>query len=243
MQRCHRHYHTVTTALVEFTAAVTSAEVACTRLLICLAQTVFFQLFDFRNLKQATMCAEVAALSTSAVKTISNNFRLLRFLFHISLLSWTVLVSGLDDYSIPDDDIINLPVSKFPEPSCAYRLRFYNRNGPILKRQVGIGESVYHQWTCSYENQENGLFCILVNNCTVSNPRPNSLPVAIIDKFGCSLFPTLIPHIEYNGDLEAGLQTNVFLLDIDQVPFHLSKPLVRKKTSSDDDFIEVGQIP
>lgn len=97
-------------------------------------------------------------------------------------------------------------------------------------REVGIGEPVYHHWTCSYKQQQNGLFCILVNNCTISNPRPDSLPVPIIDEFGCSLFPIIMPHVEYDGDLEGGLQTNVFLLDIDQVSFNnISKFIIIAK--------------
>lgn len=151
-----------------------------------------------------------------------------------SCIASIVLVNGLNDYNIADDDIINLPVSKFPEPDCKYRVRSHNRNGAELKRQlylsncncreVGIGEPVYHHWTCNYkqqqqqqQEQQSGLFCILVNNCTISNPRPNFFPVPIIDKFGCSLFPTIMPNVEYDGDLEGGLQTNIFLLDIDQV--------------------------
>ncbi|VDK77476.1 unnamed protein product [Litomosoides sigmodontis] len=128
-----------------------------------------------------------------------------------------MLMDEMNDYSsIADDDIINLPASKFPEPECKYRIRSCNRNGSELKRQVGIGEPIYHHWTCSYK-QHSGPFCILVNNCTISNPRSDALPVLIINEFGCSLFPIIMPHIEYHGDLEGGLQTNAFLLDIDQV--------------------------
>ncbi|KAM3719549.1 Cuticlin-4 [Dirofilaria immitis] len=140
------------------------------------------------------------------------------------------MVTDLDNYEIVDDDIINLPASKFPEPDCKYRVRFYNRSGSELKRKVGIGEPVYHHWTCNYKQHQNGLFCIVVNNCTISNPRPGSPPVPIIDEFGCSLFPIIMPHIEYNGDLEGGLQTNIFLLDIDQISitFHCNIKLLLK---------------
>uniref|UniRef100_A0A0R3S188 ZP domain-containing protein n=1 Tax=Elaeophora elaphi TaxID=1147741 RepID=A0A0R3S188_9BILA len=151
-------------------------------------------------------------------------------LFRLTCIINVVLVNGSDYYNIADEDIINLPVIKFPEPDCKYRVRLYNRNGSELQRQVGIDEPVYHHWTCSYEQQQNGLFCILVNNCTISNPRPDSLPVSIIDEFGCSLFPAIMPHVEYDGDLEGGLQTNVFLLDIDQpsITFHCNIKLLLK---------------
>ncbi|VDK61831.1 unnamed protein product [Onchocerca ochengi] len=130
------------------------------------------------------------------------------------------LAIDLDDYEVADDNVINLPVSRFPDPDCKYHIRFYNRNGSQLKGKVRIGEPVYHQWTCSFEQHQNDHFCILVNNCTIANPRSDSSPIPIIDEFGCSLFPLILPHVEYNGDLEGGLQTNVFLLDIDQVqPF------------------------
>lgn len=52
----------------------------------------------------------------------------------LSCIASIVLVNGLDDYSIADDDVINLPISRFPEPDCKYHVRFYNRNGSELKR-------------------------------------------------------------------------------------------------------------
>ncbi|VDN39076.1 unnamed protein product, partial [Gongylonema pulchrum] len=91
------------------------------------------------------------------------------------LLSGTAtlgLVSSYENYDILDGDVINLPIGKFPEPECKYHVRYRDRNGSELKRQVEIGEPVYHHWTCSYGQQHTSLYCILVNNCTVSNSRP-----------------------------------------------------------------------
>lgn len=85
------------------------------------------------------MHLQLLRLSATAETTrnASNTFISIRFLFRILLLSHIisiVLVNGLDDYNIADDDVINLPVSKFPEPDCKYRVRLYDRNGSELKR-------------------------------------------------------------------------------------------------------------
>uniref|UniRef100_A0A1I8EJU3 ZP domain-containing protein n=1 Tax=Wuchereria bancrofti TaxID=6293 RepID=A0A1I8EJU3_WUCBA len=184
---------------------------------------------------KSEMNVQLLRLPTITTINTSNTAISIPIPFQILLFSCIassiVLVNGLNDYNIADDDIINLPVSKFPEPDCKYRVRSHNRNGAELKREVGIGEPVYHHWTCNYkQQQQNGLFCILVNNCTISNPRPNFFPVSIIDKFGCSLFPAIMPNVEYDGDLEGGLQTNIFLLDIDQssITFHCNINLLLK---------------
>uniref|UniRef100_A0A0M3IMJ2 ZP domain-containing protein n=1 Tax=Ascaris lumbricoides TaxID=6252 RepID=A0A0M3IMJ2_ASCLU len=58
---------------------------------------------------------------------------------------------------------------------------------------------------------------MMVYNCTVSSTRIDSPLIPIIDEFGCSLFPTLIPHVSYVDDLDAGLKTNAFSLDVDEV--------------------------
>ncbi|KAI1695386.1 cuticlin 1 [Ditylenchus destructor] len=46
--------------------------------------------------------------------------------------------------------------------------------------------------------------------------RPQPILVEIIDEFGCSTWPGLMPNIHYNGDLSAGLEVNAFSLDIDK---------------------------
>uniref|UniRef100_A0A1I7VLT6 ZP domain-containing protein n=1 Tax=Loa loa TaxID=7209 RepID=A0A1I7VLT6_LOALO len=165
------------------------------------------------------MCLELFRSSATTIKALNTviSIRISSQMLLFSCITSVMPVSRLDDYNIADDNVINLSVSEFPEPNCKYHIRLYNRNGSELTREVGIGEPVYHHWTCNYKQQQSGLYCILVNNCTISNSRPYSFPVPIIDEFGCSLFPIIMPHVEYDGDLDGGLQTNVFLLDIDQV--------------------------
>uniref|UniRef100_A0A0K0D827 SAM domain-containing protein n=1 Tax=Angiostrongylus cantonensis TaxID=6313 RepID=A0A0K0D827_ANGCA len=38
-----------------------------------------------------------------------------------------------------------------------------------------------------------------------------------LDEFGCSLFPNILPHVEYPSDLNGGLLVNAFSLDVDQL--------------------------
>jgi hypothetical protein len=56
---------------------------------------------------------------------------------------------------------------------------------------------------------------MMVHNCTISSDGgKNAVP--IIDEFGCTLFPFILPHVSYDGDLKGGLRANAFSLDIDQ---------------------------
>ena len=45
----------------------------------------------------------------------------------------------------------------------------------------------------------------------------SSLQVEIVDEFGCSLYPSILPHVSYEDDLSAGLPVHAFSLDVDQV--------------------------
>ncbi|VDN52457.1 unnamed protein product [Dracunculus medinensis] len=97
-------------------------------------------------------------------------------------------------------------------------------------REVRIGDPIYHHWTCKYGPVASQVYCMIVNNCTVSTSQPNSLAVPIIDEHGCSLFPNLIPHVSYMNDLDAGLKSNAFSLDIEQptITFHCNIKLLLK---------------
>uniref|UniRef100_A0A0N4XL94 ZP domain-containing protein n=1 Tax=Nippostrongylus brasiliensis TaxID=27835 RepID=A0A0N4XL94_NIPBR len=37
-----------------------------------------------------------------------------------------------------------------------------------------------------------------------------------LDEFGCSLFPNILPHVEYPSDLNGGILIHAFSLDVDQ---------------------------
>ncbi len=76
-----------------------------------------------------------------------------------------------------------------------------------------VGDALFHKWSCE-ERGHNEMYCILVHNCTVSSPTSSAVP--IIDEFGCSLFPSVLPHVEHSSDMVAGLAANAFSLDIDQ---------------------------
>ncbi|VDL82159.1 unnamed protein product [Nippostrongylus brasiliensis] len=61
------------------------------------------------------------------------------------------------------------------------------------------------------------MYCLMVNNCTVSGEQDKSNRVPILDEFGCSLFPNILPHVEYPSDLNGGILIHAFSLDVDQV--------------------------
>jgi hypothetical protein len=42
-------------------------------------------------------------------------------------------------------------------------------------------------------------------------------PIEIVDEFGCSAWPGILPQIQYAGDLLAKMEVQTFALDFDQV--------------------------
>lgn len=86
----------------------------------------------------------------------------------------------------------------------------------ICYRSVTVGDPLYHRWTCA---STGNLYCIMVHSCTLGHNESKSRgkKVEIIDEFGCSVYPELVPNMNYIGDTEAGFKANAFLIDIDQV--------------------------
>lgn len=75
-------------------------------------------------------------------------------------------------------------------------------------------------------NQRSDIYCMMIHNCSVfttSTKEKQSNQVQIIDEFGCSLYPLILPHVVYEDDLLAGLASNAFSLDIDQVSINILK--------------------
>ncbi|RCN39973.1 hypothetical protein ANCCAN_14080 [Ancylostoma caninum] len=121
-----------------------------------------------------------------------------------------------DDHVFPADDIIELPVGRFPDPDCEYSVYRNGPFGPKVDSKVRVGDVVFHSWKCSYGALDSSMYCLMVNNCTVSAERDSSKRVPILDEFGCSLFPNVLPHVEYPSDLNGGLLVHAFSLDVDQ---------------------------
>lgn len=120
------------------------------------------------------------------------------------------------DYEIPEEAIIELPFGRFPEPQCDYSVHSEGPSGPAVSR-ARIGDPLYHKWRCDTPNANSHMFCILVNNCTVStvsSARPIKHP--IIDGDGCTLEPQILPDVSYESDLEGGILCNAFSLGFDQ---------------------------
>ncbi|CAJ0558567.1 unnamed protein product, partial [Mesorhabditis spiculigera] len=66
-------------------------------------------------------------------------------------------------------------------------------------RRATIGQTVYHRWKCvNYDNP----FCILVHSCFVESD--DGQKVRLVDSNGCSTDRTIMPQLEYVGDLEVG---------------------------------------
>uniref|UniRef100_A0AC35TX72 ZP domain-containing protein n=1 Tax=Rhabditophanes sp. KR3021 TaxID=114890 RepID=A0AC35TX72_9BILA len=150
-------------------------------------------------------------------KSIKNTpIKVLVLLFSIKLM---VIAKPMRETFFDQDQIIQLPTSNFPEPECNYNVLYGNANGMKVSSEVSIGEPLYHKWKCGFKGKEVKMYCLMVHNCTVSHSKNDysNRSVPIIDEFGCSLFPTVIPHISYPaGDLEGGLSVNAFSLDIDK---------------------------
>ncbi|CEF59396.1 Zona pellucida domain-containing protein [Strongyloides ratti] len=140
---------------------------------------------------------------------ISSNINLLLLIFSIILYNVTF---QLPEKFFNNRKVIELPISKFPEPECIYNVLEGTKFGNKVSREVNIGEPLYHKWSCNYKNHHNNMYCIMVHNCTVSHSKDNSNNqiIPIIDEFGCSYYPSIIPHIEYIDDLQGGLPVNAF---------------------------------
>uniref|UniRef100_A0A8R1E650 ZP domain-containing protein n=1 Tax=Caenorhabditis japonica TaxID=281687 RepID=A0A8R1E650_CAEJA len=124
--------------------------------------------------------------------------------------------------NFPPSDIIELPVGRFPEPECKYSVHHGpTRLGRLVTEKVNIGDEIFHSWKCNYDgHRKNYLFCVVVNNCTVSDNGEElgaTRRVQIIDENGCSVFPNILPDISYQGDLSAGIKVHAFALDVDTV--------------------------
>ncbi|KAK0395963.1 hypothetical protein QR680_001506 [Steinernema hermaphroditum] len=137
------------------------------------------------------------------------------------LLLICAVLSGASNHpnnEFPEDEIVDLPVGRFPDPECDYNVRRNDRNGKKITGQIRVGELLYHRWECNYGEHNADMYCMMVQNCTVSSVRNgrNDQLVPIIDEFGCSLFPGVLPHVTYPGDLEGGILVNAFSLDIDK---------------------------
>lgn len=120
------------------------------------------------------------------------------------------------DYEIPEESIIELPFGRFPEPQCDYSVHSQGPSGPVVN-SAKIGDLLYHKWRCDTPNANSHMFCILVNNCTVSTVSAvRTIKHPIIDENGCTLEPLILPDVSYESDLEGGILCNAFSLGVDQ---------------------------
>ncbi|VDD87685.1 unnamed protein product [Enterobius vermicularis] len=91
-------------------------------------------------------------------------------------------------------------------PVCRYEIL---TGGPAGKpvQFVRVGDVVYHKWSCKPTAEE--LYCMKVHSCVVYDGQGGD-SVELVDKNGCASEPTVLPDLEYLGDLITGQQTNVF---------------------------------
>lgn len=116
------------------------------------------------------------------------------------------------DYEIKEEDIISLPVGKFPEPTCQYSVLKGGLNGPEASSgQVNIGDRLFHRWRCFPISSAPNLYCISVTDCNVS---AGNLVADLIDENGCSKEHQIVPHVAYSDidKLDAWLEVNAFQL-------------------------------
>ncbi|KAI6230486.1 Cuticlin-1 [Aphelenchoides fujianensis] len=123
-----------------------------------------------------------------------------RYIAMLPILAATVALAQLNSSSI-----IDLPVSRFPDPVCDYKVLHDGPNGPLVTSRINLGDPIYHKWSCKYPQKGGAdIYCLMVYNCTVASANHQE-PVEIIDEFGCPR-DSAIPEIEYANDLTAGLR-------------------------------------
>lgn len=122
------------------------------------------------------------------------------------------LLATLSFAQLNSSSIIELPVSRFPDPECSYKVLHNSANGPLVTSRINLGDPVYHKWSCRYpEKGGSDIYCMMVHSCTVESANHKD-PVEIIDEFGCSR-DSAIPDIIYQNDLTAGLRVGAFSLE------------------------------
>lgn len=124
------------------------------------------------------------------------------------------------EYEIREEDIIPLPIGRFPEPQCEFTVLYGGPWGwPISS--ASLGDPTYHQWRCTTGSAVSTMYCLQVGNCSVSDGKGKS--IAIIDDNGCSLDHTgTVPNVEYHSELEGGIKTTAFSLDLDNGAVHFN---------------------
>lgn len=55
------------------------------------------------------------------------------------------------------------------------------------------------------------------------NKKNEQREVQIIDEFGCSIYPQILPNVHYSKNLEASLESQAFSLDFDKVNLNHNK--------------------
>ncbi|CAI5442489.1 unnamed protein product [Caenorhabditis angaria] len=142
----------------------------------------------------------------------------MKFLLLFLIIFINVFAQDWDRFAARE--IIELPVGRFPEPDCRYSVHHKSQNGPLVRSKVNIGDEIYHYWNCNYKNNpKNYLFCVAVNNCTVSD---NERIIQIIDENGCSKYPSILPDVSYQDDLSAGIHVHAFSLDVETTAVHFT---------------------
>uniref|UniRef100_A0A7E4VCD4 ZP domain-containing protein n=1 Tax=Panagrellus redivivus TaxID=6233 RepID=A0A7E4VCD4_PANRE len=133
--------------------------------------------------------------------------------FVIVLLA-VLKVAAIDEQQI---EVSELPAARFEPPKCDYTVRRGGPDGKVIDGRVSIGDPLYHRWSCA---STGGIYCIMVHSCSISHSSIESAKnkrVEIIDEFGCSVYPELVPNMDYPTEADAGLKVNAFLIDIDQI--------------------------
>jgi len=104
--------------------------------------------------------------------------------------------------------ILTLDALKIVDVSqeCQYTLHNGERDAPLIKGIVGVGQEIYHKITCTPPTRlADTKYCLLLFNCTISN-KLGTQKYLLIDENGCSLETFIIEHVEYPEDLEAGIR-------------------------------------
>ncbi|KAI1727060.1 cuticlin-1 [Ditylenchus destructor] len=145
----------------------------------------------------------------------------------------TILISFHDQFVTAGDRLFIL--------RCFYS-RHLNRNSQNVTNEVPenvqlkpiegrltIGTKLYHNWTC--ENAR-ATQCLVITNCVM---RTQDTEHKLIDDRGCSLVPTLVPELRYNGQHNAEQIMQLFsTIDQSFVHYQCQLNLVEYNSSSGD---------
>ncbi|CDW51784.1 Cuticlin 1 [Trichuris trichiura] len=126
-----------------------------------------------------------------------------------------IMTQNMDVSSLPTTNVDSNPSL----PTCTYQVTQNGRSETVSHGHVG--DQIYHRWLCSYPMSD--MYCMLVHSCTADDGEGELFTIidengqakrkvfsADICSFVCSKDNFILTDLSYLGDMEAGVESQIF---------------------------------